>query len=70
MYQTQDTGVTWHQIYSHDIVEKNGSQDIEKIRGVSQMITEAGRVLFVGGSHGLWKSQDEGKTWKRIGRVQ
>ena len=70
VFETQDAGETWHQIYAHDVVQNNGSQDIEKIRGVSQMATGAGRALFVGGSCGLWKSEDEGKTWKRVGGMQ
>ena len=70
VYETQDAGENWHQIYARDVVQKNGWQDVEKIRGVSQMTAGSGRILFVGGSHGLWKSEDEGQNWKRIGGVQ
>ncbi|MGA2483563.1 MAG: hypothetical protein ABSF92_10655 [Candidatus Acidiferrales bacterium] len=70
VFETKDGGETWQEVYSRDVTEKDGRQDIETIRGVGQMPTSTGRVLFVGGSHGLWRSEDEGETWKRVGGVQ
>ena len=28
------------------------------------------RTLFIGGSRGMWKSEDEGQAWKQLGGVQ
>lgn len=70
VFETKDAGETWSQIYAHDLIQKNGYQDIETICGISQMISGSGRVLFVGGSRGLWKSKDEGITWELIGGVK
>jgi photosystem II stability/assembly factor-like uncharacterized protein len=76
--ESRDGGQTWNDIYSvtpatTDLKSSSnyyGNRTATLIRTVCQLPSERGRSLLVGGSNGLWKSDDEGKTWKRLGGVQ
>jgi photosystem II stability/assembly factor-like uncharacterized protein len=65
--ETSDGGSTWRNVVSIPRGDC-GAEDV--IRSVTQIRSQAGRTLLVGGCNGLWKSQDEGKSWVTLGGIR
>jgi photosystem II stability/assembly factor-like uncharacterized protein len=68
--ETKNGGEDWNEIYSHAVEKDDWQREPEIVNAVAQIPTSSGRTLLIGGRHGLWKSDDEGKTWKRLGGIQ
>ena len=68
VFETKDDGRTWHEIYSHTVTK--GGRPGEVVRAIAQLPSTTGRTLVLGGADGVWKSDGEGKTWKRLGGIQ
>lgn len=68
--ETNDFGATWRVIFSRalDRDDRNHASDI--VRSVAQLVSKGGRSIFLGGRIGLWRSDDEGRSWSRLGGVR
>lgn len=67
--ETNSSGNTWQEIYSYRL-SKDDEYNVGKIVNVvNQVRQDKGRSLYVGGLIGLWRSDDEGKSWDRLGGI-
>jgi hypothetical protein len=70
LFETKDGGRTWKNLLQHGLSHEGKRDDPEAIHTFGQVTEGGGRSLLIGGRYGLWKSTDEGDTWKRLGGVQ
>jgi len=69
--ETRDRGETWREIYSSPHAQVGFPGEVrEVVKTVVRVQNGSESSLWVGGLRGLWKSDDEGKTWKPVGGVQ
>ena len=69
--ETKDSGETWQQTYSYTLTKEDEYYNAGKIvNSVSQMKVDNGRSIFVGGLIGLWRSDNEGRSWYRLGGIR
>jgi photosystem II stability/assembly factor-like uncharacterized protein len=68
--ETKNRGRSWQDIYSYPVRSDERQSAREVLKAVTQIPGSSKRGLLVGGEHGLWKSEDEGHSWKRLGGVQ
>ena len=70
LLETKDGGRNWREVYSRTTTQDDNQREAEIIHSVAQIREGANRDLLIGGRYGLWKSADEGATWKRLGGAQ
>jgi photosystem II stability/assembly factor-like uncharacterized protein len=68
--ETKDSGNTWQEVYAYRLSKEDEYHENEIVNVVSQVKADVGRSLFVGGVIGLWRSDDEGKSWYRLGGIR
>lgn len=68
--ETKDSGDTWQEIYSYKLTKDDEYNENKIVNVVRQVKVDSGRSLFVGGLIGLWRSDDEGKSWYRLGGIR
>jgi len=71
LLESTDSGASWRPLYTFNRKIDGTNQDIAStIRDAAEVRSGIGRVLYVGGSIGLWQSADEGRTWQQLGGVR
>jgi hypothetical protein len=71
LLESTDEGASWRPLYTFNRKIDGTNQDIAStIRDAAEVKNASGRVIYVGGSIGLWQSADEGRTWQQLGGVR
>lgn len=68
--ETQDRGDNWREIYSYKLTKDDEYNENKLVNVVSQTTIANRRSLFIGGLIGLWRSDDEGRSWQRLGGIR
>jgi photosystem II stability/assembly factor-like uncharacterized protein len=67
LLETKDGGAIWSELYSYKLTASDEHQEREIIRCVTQFSSNSGRSILLGGRLGLLRTNDEGKSWVRLG---
>lgn len=68
--ETQDSGDSWNFCYSYRLTTGDENYDRQIVRSVCQFSSGNKRTMLLGGRIGLLRSDDQGKTWVRLGGVR
>lgn len=68
--ETTDWGETWREVYAYKLTKDDQYHEEDIVNAVSQAKAGERRTLFIGGIIGLWRSDDEGQLWSRLGGVR
>jgi photosystem II stability/assembly factor-like uncharacterized protein len=66
-----DGGITWKTIYQYNLSKDDDTRDNKNIIQCIQFVkNENGNSIFIGGSKGLLRSNDEGNSWEIMGGIK
>lgn len=68
--ETQDSGYSWNSRYSYKLTAGDENYDRQIVRSVCQISSGNKRTILIGVQVGLLRSDDQGKTWVRLGGVR